>query len=142
MARTQLGTANRLTAAASPEKRYRQQGGSHARDIRPDRHRNAERRTAGGALYDLAAQQIANQAFVVACMTRSKISKAAAAQLVEDVAGYPGVTGRTTSKGNTVGERATDVLMVLAASVGRVRPGRLARASNASSADRSKAAYP
>jgi hypothetical protein len=43
---------------------------------------------------DLAAQQIAIQAFVVACMTRSKISQAGAARLVEDVVGYAARQGR------------------------------------------------
>jgi hypothetical protein len=72
------------------------------------------------AFYDMAAQQIATQAFAVACATMSTISERAAARLVEDVAGYPGVTGRTIRDSQTtVGKRATEMLMMLA----RMKPG-------------------
>jgi hypothetical protein len=74
-----------------------------------------------GTLYDMAAQQIATQAFAVACVTRSTIFEDVAARLVEDVAGYPGVTGRPMREGSktTDGKRATEILMMLA----RMKPG-------------------
>jgi hypothetical protein len=73
------------------------------------------------AFYDMAAQLIATQAFAVACATRTTISEVIAAKLVEDVAGYSGVTGRTMTKDSKiiVGKRAIEMLMMLA----RMKPG-------------------
>lgn len=73
------------------------------------------------ALYDLAAQQIAAQAFSVACVTQAEMSEAIGRQLVEQIAGYPGVTGRYMTEGSqtSVGKRATEILMRLC----RMRPG-------------------
>jgi hypothetical protein len=73
------------------------------------------------ALYDLAAQQIATQAFSLACARYTQIDDKMASELVEQVADYPGVTGQRMRADNrtTVGERATEILMRLA----RMRPG-------------------
>jgi hypothetical protein len=46
------------------------------------------------ALYDLAAQVLASQAFAVAYVTHSKIVMNEARRLMEQLAGYPGATGR------------------------------------------------
>jgi hypothetical protein len=68
------------------------------------------------ALYDLGAQVIASQAFALACATMKTIDIDDARQLVEKVAGYPGVTGRKmTSESKTrVGERAAEIVVSLA----------------------------
>ena len=73
------------------------------------------------ALYDLAAQQIAAQAVSVAFTTLAEMSEADARNLVEKVAGYPGVTMRAMRRDSktSVGKRATEILM----SLGRMRPG-------------------
>jgi hypothetical protein len=72
------------------------------------------------ALYDLAAQQIASQAISVAFATLAEMSEKDARELVEKVAGYPGVTMRPLSANSqtSVGKRATEIVM----SLGRIRP--------------------
>jgi hypothetical protein len=73
------------------------------------------------ALYDLAAQQIAAQALSVAFATLAEINENEARRVVEQVAGYPGVTMRKmrADSETTVGKRATEILMRLA----RMRSG-------------------
>ena len=73
------------------------------------------------ALYDIGAQVIASQAFALACATMASIDKDDARRLVEQVAGYPGVTGRkmTPESQTYVGERAAEIVI----SLGKDRPG-------------------
>ncbi|MDI4231481.1 hypothetical protein OZ411_01465 [Bradyrhizobium sp. Arg237L] len=73
------------------------------------------------ALYDLGAQVLASQAFALACATMKTIDEHEARQLVEKVAGYPGVTGRQMRPGSEtrVGDRAAEVVISLA----KDRPG-------------------
>jgi hypothetical protein len=73
------------------------------------------------ALYDLGAQVIASQAFALACATTAEIDMNEARRLVEQVAGYPGVTGRQMRSGSEtrVGERAAEIVI----SLGKNRPG-------------------
>lgn len=68
------------------------------------------------ALYDLAAHQIAAQALPIAFATSQNLDAKSAGRLIETVAGYPGVTGRTLSKTSTltVAHRATEILIGLA----------------------------
>lgn len=68
------------------------------------------------ALYDLAAQQIASQAVTVAFASLTTVSRQDIERLVEEVAGYPGVTGRLMREDSKtrVGERATEIAVRLA----------------------------
>lgn len=67
------------------------------------------------ALYDLAAQQIASQAFSLAGQSLTSINATEARKLVETVAGYSGITGRLMRQDSKtrVGERATEILIGL-----------------------------
>ena len=69
------------------------------------------------ALYDLAAQLLASQAFSIAVAWGLKLDEDEARRLVEGVAGYPGVTQRRMPDyaGCSVGDRAVEILMTLAA---------------------------
>jgi non-ribosomal peptide synthetase component F len=73
------------------------------------------------ALYDLAAQQIGTQAFMVACLTEATVNLEKMRQIVEKVAGYPGVTSRRMRPdSNTfVGDRAAEIALSLC----RNKPG-------------------
>jgi hypothetical protein len=73
------------------------------------------------ALYDLAAHQIASQAVSIAFATRTQIDEDHARNLIEDVAGYRGVTGRrmTRESKNKISDRALEIFLRLA----RIKPG-------------------
>lgn len=68
------------------------------------------------ALRDLAAQTIASQALPIAIAKfGNEMTRLQAARLIEDVAGYPGVTSRTMREDSEtrVGARATEILIKL-----------------------------
>jgi hypothetical protein len=68
------------------------------------------------ALYELSAQQLASQALSIAFATMRSIDEVQARQLIEDVAGYPGITQRRmrSDSKTLLGERATEMLISLA----------------------------
>lgn len=72
------------------------------------------------ALYELAAHEIATQTLTVAAARRQWIaSDEVAGRLVEEVADYPGVTGRRFPLlDKSIGQRATEILMRLARTAG------------------------
>ena len=63
------------------------------------------------ALYDLSAQEVASQALAIGLKNfPSGIDTTQANNLIEAVAGYPGVTGsRTRAEGQTLGARAFEI---------------------------------
>ena len=67
---------------------------SRLQSLSGSRRERLSRRRSGAVFLPEAAQQIAAQAFSVACVTLNNISEDTARTLVEKVAGYPGVTGR------------------------------------------------
>lgn len=68
------------------------------------------------ALYDLAAQQLAAQALPILMKRHAFAGRTDAARLIEEVAGYPGVTSRQFRPRSQarVGSRATEILVSLA----------------------------
>ena len=115
-----------MTFAATPRARDGSLGAKYIQNMRTkgalmrDTFASIDRATKSnpelrGALYDLAAQQIAGQAFAVAVRTRVQLTEDDAFKLVDDVAGYAEITRTLISDSETtVRARALEIMMRLA----------------------------